>query len=157
MTQNKTNYLVMRKCERLLNMSKYADISHTHLHRATFYYSIGNYKRAIQICEHMISHWKPFVAYFTGNGDLYVPDSFRQKICGHSMSIKDKMTTAILVCDKHQGWRRTYIVLNLLAICLDRIGNINGAIDIYITSLKIMPNRNGASKRLDKLVNATCG
>jgi len=87
---------------------------------------------------------------------------FLMFLCHHQLGNIDKGISTlhdlrILVSDEQQGWRKNYIVLNLLAICLDKIGDVYGAIDACILSIKIKPNRNGASKLLDKLLNTTYG
>jgi len=205
----------MKKCNRLLLSSAEVGLSVGSLSLATFYYTTGQYNKALQTCERVISRWKPWVLYRSLGGTWY-PDSYEPYICGRGISVVEKAKTMfavdvviypnvktfysadlqqdietkapfdtrippllytkfllflchhklgnidsslsvlkdlkVLVHDKAQGYDMYPIVINLLAICLDKIGDVRGAVEACLLSQSLKSENNGVNGLLDKLL-----
>jgi len=78
-------------------------------------------------------------------------------LCHHKLGNIDSSLTAlhdlqVLVKDEEQGCLRYPIVMNLLATCRYKLGDVLAAIDMCLHSQRLKPEKNGADALLDKIL-----
>ncbi|XP_033754759.1 uncharacterized protein LOC117337758 [Pecten maximus] len=88
---NKEKYISLRKCKKFLTPLARTCTSPGLLTLATYHYQTGNYKKTLEMCEHMISSWKVYVSdCSTYKGK----DRYERMYCGHGYNLLHKCQEA---------------------------------------------------------------